>query len=825
MGAVAVEEPSEVVAPDARVASIRRVSGGDIVGLLVSCLLVVVAFSPVVFFGHTLSGASRTYGTNGAAPFPGQPTIERIRTDPRPDLGASAWQSEPWAEVTHRAYADGEIPLWNPYQGAGAPLAGNMISEVFDPLLLAVNLHPTPLVWDISMIGAFVLGAAAAYLFARVLGLRVIPAVVTSAGFSLSGWFFLYSNNPFSRSYVFLPLLFLLVELVLRSRRLLPAFGLAVVVAGNIYVGMPEISFLVLGSTAVYAVARLVQERRRMPLRVSLVRLGGAGVLGLMLAAPLVLLFLQYEPLSFNVHKSGAGNGSQSDPQWGLLNWLVPFFAKPPESTFSPTVRSWFGVGVGICSLVAMSGRTETRRLHTWLFVAIGGAVLLKIYEFRVFDWVGRLPIVEQVVFPAFAPPVASFAFAVLAGIGVQVLHRRDLLLRRFLILLAGASVLLLAFVRTGDRWDVITSVPRDPAAALWGRGVLFAVLAVATIVAGSRYGRRWTAPLLAGLIVAELLLMAPFTIYAKRADPFRPPGWMPLVRTALAAEPDARVFALDGMLYPNTAGALGLQDVRALDALYVARYLRYVKTFIAPQIHDRFTATELPVVFRDNPMFDAFAARVVLSQSDLATSPSLRFVGTDGVSRVYENTNAYPRAWVVHRVHVVQGEDEAFTFLEAGAHRKDGVLVVAGFDPRREAVVERRGSNTEATLRSLQEGQAECTERNRDRATIERYTGNSVRLRVQAACPGLLVIPDTYFPGWKASVDGRDRTIYPTDGAFRGVLVPRGTSRVEIRYEPRPFKAGIILAAGGLAAFLLVGLVTRWRASSRATSSDQPGD
>ncbi len=40
-----------------------------------------------------------------------------------------------------------------------------------------------------------------------------------------------------------------------------------------------------------------------MPFRVSLVRLGGAGLLGLMLAAPLVLLFLQYEPLSFNVHK------------------------------------------------------------------------------------------------------------------------------------------------------------------------------------------------------------------------------------------------------------------------------------------------------------------------------------------------------------------------------------------------------------------------------------------------------------------------------------------------------------------------------------------
>ena len=77
--------------------------------------------------------------------------------------------------------------------------------------------------------------------------------------------------------------------------------------------------------------------------------------------------------------------------------------------------------------------------------------------------------------------------------------------------------------------------------------------------------------------------------------------------------------------------------------------------------------------------------------------------------------------------------------------------------------------------------------------------------LRVSAACAGLLVLPDTYFPGWKATVNGRDQTIYPTDGAFRGVTVPEGTSRVEFRYEPRAFPVGIVLAVVGLAGFALV--------------------
>ena len=53
-----------------------------------------------------------------------------------------------------------------------------MQSAVFDPLLLAVNLHPTPLMWDLAAVVAFFLGAAAAYVFGRVLGLSVMPAIV-----------------------------------------------------------------------------------------------------------------------------------------------------------------------------------------------------------------------------------------------------------------------------------------------------------------------------------------------------------------------------------------------------------------------------------------------------------------------------------------------------------------------------------------------------------------------------------------------------------------------------------------------------------------------
>jgi hypothetical protein len=787
-----------------------------LLGLLASCLLVLVAFSPILF-GHTFStaGSGRAAGTNGRAPFPGQPTPA---PDFRSDPGASAWQFEPWAEVTARAYAGGEIPLWNPYQGAGAPHAANMQSAIFDPLLLAVNLHPTPLIWDLSILGAFLLGAAAAYLFGRILGLSVVPAVVCSAAFSLSGWFFLYSNNHFTRSYAFLPLLFLLVELVLRSRRLLSVFGLSIAVAANIYMGMPEASFFVIGAASVYALVRLVQERAATPMGISLTRLGGAGLLGLLLAAPLLLLFLEYESLSFNSHKPEFERGSDALSFWNILHWLAPWFPGSPDPPGAPI--SWVGVAALISALVAISGRDETKRLHAWFFLALAGVLLVKVYDFEVLQWVGRVPILELLVFPTFAAPVISFAFAVLAGIGVQVLWSRDLRLRRFLVLLVSALTVLVVILSISDRLRVIV----EDLQTVWLRGALFACAAVAAIVLSSRLARRWATALLAGVILFELFWLTPFKIYPLRADPFLTPGWMALVRSAQDAEPYSRVVATGAKLYPNTAGALGLQDIRVLDAMYVGRYFRYLQTFIQPEIFDRFTGDESnPPRLEGNPMFDALGVRAVLTDRDLADATAFRYLGRDLDTRVYENTRAYPRAWVVHDLHVVPDEDNAFAFLRSRARREDGAYIVTAFDPRREAVVEQDGKTTDEALRALQDGGARCEAATQDRADIERYSGDSVTLRVEAACPGLLVLPDTYFPGWTATVNGKQQTIYPTDAAFRGVTVPKGSSRVEFRYEPRAFPIGIALALAGLVGFAVLWIVSRWRSRREPGAEPRP--
>ena len=101
--------------------------------------------------------------------------------------------------------------------------------------------------------------------------------------------------------------------------------------------------------------------------------------------------------------------------------------------------------------------------------------------------------------------------------------------------------------------------------------------------------------------------------------------------------------------------------------------------------------------------------------------------------------------------------------------------------------------------------------------------------MQVDAACPGLLVLTDQWYPGWAATVNGRSSTVYPTDVAFRGVVVPKGASTVVLRYEPAPFRFGVALAGGTVVVVAVTALgafVVRRRRRSRPrdASSDDTG-
>ncbi len=81
----------------------------------------------------------------------------------------------------------------------------------------------------------------------------------------------------------------------------------------------------------------------------------------------------------------------------------------------------------------------------------------------------------------------------------------------------------------------------------------------------------------------------------------------------------------------------------------------------------------------------------------------------------------------------------------------------------------------------------------------IPRYRPTSVVLRVRSQCRGMVVLADTWFPGWKATVDGKPTQIYRAYNLIRGIVVERGDHEVIMLYRPASVFIGVVMAILGV--------------------------
>ena len=782
--------------------------------IIVAIVIVIGGYSEVALGGKTFNTAQISAGVNACKPSEIRcPIVNKARNDPRFDVLPQPWALDPWAHVVSAQLRDREVPLWTPYQGAGAPLAANSESGVFDPLLLAVNQNPTLLTWDITFLIVLALNGIATFALARVIGLRRWAAGAAGIIYGLSGFFFQASNNSFMRVHLYMPVTLLAIEWILRRRGLVSVVAFAFAVCGCVLVGMPEPVFIVLIAAMLYGSARLFTGPRLGSRADTLTRLALGGAAGLMLAAPLLLPFAEYLGQA-KTFKHGAG--ASADPRLDLLNWAAP---KIQSSIWNGT-RNWVGAAAIVAAIAGIASPPRMRRHCGWAFLTVGLLLALKIYGAPVVSLVSHLPAASETLWPTWGMPEIALPIALLAGIGIESVFAGGP--NRWLF----GGALLAGLVITGG---FVLSRQHDLRLGLngvgiggWGLALLASSVAVVLIT--------WRRPRLAGVlivlvIVAELLLLVPRGFYSPRRDPYPHDAWIEALAAHVQNPGNSRIFSTDGLLFPDTASVYRLADLRVIDAIYVDRYFKYFQTFVAPGTVDRWLATGptegFPSIF-NNPMFDLMGARYLVQKRPFATSdPNYHLVETVNGHLIYENSAAFPRAFVVHNVHVVKDEAGSIAFLKHGSSRDVEGAVHPAINPRTEAVVEApstRGLPFRAADRK-------CPASTSDSATITQFSPSRLQISVTAKCAGVVVVSDTYFPGWRATVNGRKSDIYPADLAFRGIAVPAGRTTIVLRYRPPAFRDGVAISVFVLLSFVIFGVSLAWRRRRRSTATDSADD
>jgi hypothetical protein len=158
-----------------------------------------------------------------------------------------------------------------------------------------------------------------------------------------------------------------------------------------------------------------------------------------------------------------------------------------------------------------------------------------------------------------------------------------------------------------------------------------------------------------------------------------------------------------------------------------------------------------------------------------------------DSDINIYLNLDAANRLLFITQTTVVTSHEAAWEAI-----RRDD------FNPTQSVVLEspspqpspsRRGSQG-ATLALLQ------------------YDLTKIKIAVESDQAGYLVLADSYYPGWQATVDGQAAPIERANYAFRAVPVAEGAHTVEMIFRPITWYLG--LAMSGLTALVLVGWMSK---------------
>lgn len=160
--------------------------------------------------------------------------------------------------------------------------------------------------------------------------------------------------------------------------------------------------------------------------------------------------------------------------------------------------------------------------------------------------------------------------------------------------------------------------------------------------------------------------------------------------------------------------------------------------------------------------MQDFFGVRYYIGKAPLSGDFREIFTGASGL-KLYENPNAFPRVWSVHQVEVA-----------ADARQLRRLVSNAGTDLRVKAILPSAPSATPQDCPS-----------DLDDIQLTTHRPEYVHIAARMNCRGLVILSDSWYPGWRATVDGTSVPILEVDGAVRGVLVDAGTHRIEMKYRP----------------------------------------
>lgn len=161
-----------------------------------------------------------------------------------------------------------------------------------------------------------------------------------------------------------------------------------------------------------------------------------------------------------------------------------------------------------------------------------------------------------------------------------------------------------------------------------------------------------------------------------------------------------------------------------------------------------------------------------IFEVEELESKNNYSIFDIDNNSIILSNDNFVPRFYFVENVVEVKSIQEVKNILWAPQILGEENL----FNPQSVALVQ----NIDFEKKKFQISKSQLK--------LVDYRNNFIKLKVKTEGDAFLVFVDSYYPGWRAYIDGKEIKIYKTNGIFKGIYIKSGEHNILFKFTPQNF-------------------------------------
>lgn len=707
----------------------------------------------------------------------------------------------------------GNIPLWNANIFAGNPHLASLQSGTFYPLNLVFFVFPFWLAWTLYIIIQPILAGFFTYLFLKGLKLSKLASFLGGIVFSYSSFFVVWMEyGNLNHSFLWLPLLLLLLIRIVQKKSLLLYVLLALVLSLTILAGYIQFAIYVYAFSYVFFLFYLYfygKKGRGKTLLVTSVFYGVSLLLAAIQLIPMAELFMQSTRSAF----TNEAFMKLLIPTSHFVTYIIPDFFG------NPATRNYFIEGtyiervtyVGLMpSIFVMYAVLFARSKMVWFFLISAWLIFLLTFDTFItkFLYSLYLPPVISTGVPSRIMFLFAFPLSVLAAIGFNSLQEKISIKRIFIII--GIYIGIFGFI-----WASVYAFPQllfpqiQDSIAITKRNLIIpsGLLALSfVLLLAVFFIKKFRTLILIGMII---LVILDLFYFFKKITPFAPIDSL-YPKTAVMKQLNQiqginRMWAYgDGILATNLQTIEGVYGNEGYDALHIKRPAEFLSLSRNGKIEKELARSESELVsgFGNSELIsnvnrkrvlDILGTKYILHKNsnnpsvpNELTFPTSDFtlVWNDNAWQIYENKKSLPRVYL------------AGTIITESNPQTIGSILLNSKTDLSSVVVLEKDINKNVPLDASAS------------AVVKEYSPNKVVISTNAKTNSVLVLTDNYYDGWEAFVDGVRTPIYRANYTFRGVYVPSGQHTVEFIYNPKSFQYGLWISSMSLLALIGVGVV-----------------